>query len=113
MELQIEDFELIITEIIYNISVNGYDTIKAKGQNGRVEINDLKRIIAEYGCTVIPLSDEAFSKSEVYYIKDKNRLDVYIPLWTIEEGRSDLTLSLSCYRINETLKVEINDLRVL
>jgi hypothetical protein len=112
MELKIDFFKLIITEIIYNISVNDYDTIETNGQNGRVETNDLKRVIAEYGCTIIPLPDEAFSKAEVYNIRDKNRLDVYIPLWTKEEGRSDLTLFLSCYTINEIPKVEINDLRV-
>ena len=113
MELQLKHFESIIKEIVYNISINDYDAIDAKKQNGRVDINDLKRVIIEYDCTVISLPDEAFSKAEVYYIKDDKRLDVYIPLWTKEEGRSDLTLSLSCYDINRIPKVEINDLRVL
>ena len=113
MELQLKHFESLIKEIVCNISINDYDTINAKKQNGRVDTNDLKRVIIEYGCTVIPLPDEAFYKAEVYYIKDDNRLDVYIPLWTKEEGRSDLTLSLSCYDINGIPKVEINDLKVL
>jgi hypothetical protein len=112
MKLQLEDFKSIISEIIYNISVNDYDAIKANEQNGRVDINDLKRVIVEYDCAIIPLPDQAFSKAEVYPI-DNNRLDVYIPLWTKEEGRSDLTLFLSCSVTNGIRKVEINDLRVL
>jgi hypothetical protein len=112
MGLQLEDFKTIITEIIHNISVNDYDTIKANGQNGRVDTNDLKRVILEYDCTIIPLPDKAFSEAKVYLI-DKSRLDVYIPLWTKEEGRSDLTLFLSCFVIDGISKVEINDLIVL
>jgi hypothetical protein len=112
MKLQLENFQSIISEVIYNISANDYDAIETNGQNGRVDINDLKRVITEYGCTIIPLPDKAFSKAEVYSINEY-RLDVYIPLWTKEEGRSDLTLSLSCSTINGVPKVEINDLRVL
>jgi hypothetical protein len=113
MKLQLRYFESIIKEIVYNISMNNYEAIKVNRQNGRVDIDDLKRVIAEYGCTIVLLPDEAFTKAEIYDVKDENRLDVYIPLWTEEEGRSDLTLSLSCYIINETAKVEISDLGVL
>ncbi|MGA3674331.1 DUF7668 domain-containing protein [Lysinibacillus agricola] len=47
------------------------------------------------------------------YIAAEKRLDIYLPLWTKEEGRSDLTLSLSGQRNNNQLKIEFNDLRVL
>ncbi|UTC66576.1 MULTISPECIES: hypothetical protein [unclassified Treponema] len=113
MKLQLTYFESIIKEIVYNISVNNYEAVKLNSQNGRVDIDDLRRIITKYGCIIVPLPDEAFTKAEIYDVKDENRLDVYIPLWTKEEGRSDLTLSVSCYITNETAKVEINDLRVL
>jgi hypothetical protein len=52
-------------------------------------------------------------RAKTYHIADKNRLDIYLPLWTKEEGRSDLTLFLSCFVKNGTPFVEINDLRVL
>jgi len=113
MKLQLKYFEAIIKEIVYNISVNNYETIKVNRQNGRVDIDDLRRVITKYGCTIVPLLNESFTNAEIYDVEDENRLDVYIPLWTKEGGRSDLTLSLSCYIINETAKVEINDLRVL
>ncbi|WP_264847616.1 DUF7668 domain-containing protein [Capnocytophaga catalasegens] len=113
MKLQLKHFESIIKEIVYNISVNNYEAIKLNRQNGRVDIDDLRRVIKKYGSIIVPLPDEAFTKAEIYDVKDENRLDVYIPLWTKEEGRSDLTLSVSCYITNEMAKVEINDLRVL
>jgi hypothetical protein len=113
MEIYLESFRTIIEEIVNNISLNNYKAIEDKGQNGKVDIKDLERVIKEYGCTIIPLPEKAFSKAEVYKMKDESRLDVYIPLWTEEEGRSDLTLSLSCYYNGNNNKVEINDLEVL
>lgn len=110
---QLEHFQSIIKEMIYNISINDYKIIESNGQNGRVNTDDLKRIIKEYGCTIITLPDEAFAALHIYKIKAENRIDVYIPLWTKEEGRSDLTLSVSCYIIDGIPKIEINDLRVL
>jgi hypothetical protein len=40
-------------------------------------------------------------------------MDIYIPLWTKEEGRSDLTLSIICYLKDNKPIIEINDLEVL
>ncbi len=36
-----------------------------------------------------------------------------VPLWTKEEGRSDLTLALTAIKQGETYTVEVDDLHVL
>ena len=36
-----------------------------------------------------------------------------VPLWTREEGRSDLTLSVTAIKQGETYTVEVDDLHVL
>jgi hypothetical protein len=101
-----------IRNIVQDILGGNYEDIVLRKENGRIDINDLENVIKEYNKTIIPLPEEAFSIAELYKIND-NQIDIYIPLWTKEEGRSDLTLFLSCYNTNETLTVEINDLRVL
>ena len=113
MEQKIEQYKPIIKELVIRISNKEYDLIKTNGQNGRVNIEDLKRVIDDYGCTIVSLPDKAFSIVEAYNITSENRIDIYLPLWTKEEGRSDLTLSLSCYNDNGVPKIEINDIRVL
>jgi hypothetical protein len=75
-----------------------------------VPIQDILRVIEEYGCTIIPLPAKAFDMALFYQISDK-QVDIYIPLWSEEEGQSDLTLSLSCF--NNDNKIKINDLEVL
>ena len=46
--------------------------------------------IEEYGVTIIPLPAKAFDLALSYQISDK-QVDIYIPLWSEEEGQSDLT----------------------
>ncbi|NTS43888.1 hypothetical protein HRG84_23610 [Flavisolibacter sp. BT320] len=111
--MKLEQFKGVVTELVQYIVERDFEKIKSLGWMGRVQVEDLKRVIEEYGCTIIPLPNEAFELSKVYYIKDDSRLDVYIPLWTEEEGRSDLTLFLSAKQQNGHQVVEINDLRVL
>jgi hypothetical protein len=113
MLLNIQIFKQKIERLVIDISNNKFAEIEKSGENGRLTADDMKRVIKEYGCTIIPLPNNAFEYAESYYIEKEDRLDIYIPLWTKEENRSDLTLSISCSLINETPFVKINDLRVL
>ena len=112
MDLHINDFKPLIEELVSNISSNNYNAIFEKDQYGRTNIEDIKRIVSEYNHTITVLPNNAFKEASVYYIEKEKRLDIYIPLWTIEEGRSDLVLFLSGYIINCVPKIEINDLLV-
>jgi hypothetical protein len=82
-------------------------------QYGGVSASDLAKAVREYGRTLVPLPDNAFAMAEVYDIGSNGRTDVYLPLWTKEEGRSDLTLFVSCFSGNGEPVIEVNDLRVL
>ena len=103
MALKLSSFIPIIKELVYHISINDYASIERKGQNGDILIEDLAEVIHLYPYTIIPLPDEAFDLAEIYFIEKKKIIDVYIPFWTKEEGRSDLMLVLSCY-INDGVK---------
>lgn len=110
--LDLIPFEAAITALVHLISQGDYEAIAANGQAGRMGAEGIKCAVETYPYTVIPLPSEAFELAEVYRI-DETRLDIYLPLWTPEEGRSDLTLCLSCYTIGSNTQVEVNDLRVL
>ena len=110
--LDLLPFEATITALVHLISRGYYEAIAANGQAGRMGAEGIKCAVETYPCTVIPLPSEAFELAEVYRI-DETRLDIYLPLWTHEEGRSDLTLCLSCHTTSTDIRVEVNDLRVL
>lgn len=109
--MDILDFKSIIEKLVNNIAVQEYDKLEQHKQNGIIPITDLTNRIKEYGYNIIPLPSGWIKDALVYNIDDK-RLDVYLALWT-NSGKSDLTLSVSCFFVNNHPHVEINDLEVL
>jgi len=113
MDIDKYSFLPLIREIAIDLSCGNYEKIRQDRRNGRVDMRDLQRVIEEYGRTIVPLPDNIADFIDFYTIDNEDRLDMYIPLWTKEEKRSDLTLFISGYRKSNELVVEINDLRVL
>lgn len=112
MNLELSTFIPIIKELVYHISIDDYASIERKGQNGDILVEDLAEVIHWYPYKIIPLPDEAFDLAESYFIEEKKSLNVYIPFWTKEEGRSDLMLALSCYMNDGVKEVVIYDVFV-
>jgi hypothetical protein len=113
MKINIELFKNKINELVKDISNKNYKNIELKNEYGHTNMNELENRIKEYNKTIIPLPEEAFEIAEIYIIEKENRIDIYIPLWTKEEGRSDLTLSIGCYLIKNEPVIKIDDLEVL
>jgi hypothetical protein len=66
------------------------------------------------GMAVITLPDEALNLADVHAIAGQRACwAVDVPLWTTEEGRSDLTLSLTISETRDGVQLEIDDLHVL
>jgi hypothetical protein len=113
MELSLDLFKENIINLVNDLSDKSYKIIEYRKENGRVNINDLENTVKNYNKEIIPLPETAFDIAQIYKIKGEDRIDIYLPLWTKEEGRSDLTLSLSCFVKNNIKIIEINDLEVL
>lgn len=110
-KLNILDFKYSIESLVNTLAAQEYDKIERDKQNGIIPIIDLISRIDEYGEKIVSLPDGWVKEALVYNIENK-RLDVYLPLWT-NLGKSDLTLSLSCFYIHNNPQIEINDLEVL
>lgn len=91
-----------------------YLTLERDGRAGRVGAAGLERAVGWYGKRLAKLPDEAFDISEAYEVSSQPGVwFVEMTLWTAEEGRSDLTLSLKITEIGRDIAVEIEDLHVL
>jgi len=91
-----------------------YEQIENSGRSGRLSAVELKRAITSYGRTLTPLPDRAWDLVDIYPSASNSRswyLD--LPLWTKEEGRSDLTLKVCLKESDTEISVEIEDIRVL
>ncbi len=87
--------------------------LASDGRIGRLTEQELRQAIADYGrtLTAIPTSLDGL---DVYPIDGApGHFSIDLPLWTVEEGRSDLTLSASVVERDGSVLVSIDDLHVL
>ena len=106
----IDDYIEQIQNYVACLANKDYQATQELTLSDSVPVQDIQRRMEEYGNEIIPLPTNAFDLAQVYQVTDK-QIDIFLPLWSREEGRSDLTLCLSC--IKEENKIKINDLEVL
>lgn len=102
--------KLALTELVTALAEHAYERIVIRQWMGRVNAADLDRVIAKYGATLVRPPDNFIDLSDVFPLSDGSGVVIDIPLWTQEEGRSDLTISVLVTLPYET--ISINDLRV-
>lgn len=78
-----------------------YEAIAKMGLGGSLSPIEIEFGVSEYPCKLIAPPEEAYQEIRIYDA-DFERADgfrclVEFPLWTVEEGRSDLFLLLSLY----------------
>ena len=96
-----------------------YRQLEADGRAGRLTAAELEDVIVLYGRQLIDPPDEAFVAAHIYTINIASagetgaRVKVDLDMWTVEEGRSDLTPTLMIVEVADQVTIEIEDLHVL
>ena len=101
---------------VIDLLVRGdFETALRATRNSRVSADELRRAVAEYGRTLATPEASWWSKVHVTPIESvEGSLYVAAPMWTEEEGRSDLTLELRLTPIAPSAyEVAVEDLHVL
>lgn len=105
-----DPIRLLVEELVQG----HFAQLERDGRSGRLSAHQLQEALREYGCTIITLPDEALNLADVHAVTgQQTRWAVDVPLWTAEEGRSDLTLSLTISESRDGVRLEIDDLHVL
>ena len=77
-------------------------------------VRTVRRSIAEYGRTLIALPDQAFDLAESGTVTARpGEWWIVVPMWTAEQGRSDLSLELAAVPTHDGHRLEVTDLHVL
>ncbi len=105
-----------IRELIHELVEKNYKQLEVDGRSGKLMAKDIETIIMQYGRQLIDLPNNGFnvSGSGCVLIKGtNNQWNIDLPLWTLEEGQSDLYIFLHCRKTPSTkLVFEITDLYV-
>lgn len=103
-----------IKDLVHQLVAMNYLELEKDGRNGRLSAAELQQVIVDYGCELIDINSESLALADVYKINNEsNQWAIDLPLWTKEEGRSDLTLSINLSVKNGKTYIAIQDLHVL
>ncbi|MCH9609941.1 MAG: hypothetical protein S4CHLAM45_13330 [Chlamydiales bacterium] len=103
-----------IKALVHELVIGNYDVLEKDGRSGRLTANELEKAIADYGCELVDINEKEFGLADYYPIEGEiSEWAIDLPLRTLEEGRSDLTLSFTLTASNNEIRLQIDDLRVL
>lgn len=92
-----------------------YDEMQSLSRGVRLSAQEMRGAIDQYGRHLIMGPAEQLQEMDVVEVRmaTPKRWSIQVPLWTREEGRSDLTLELTLIDSSSSLNVEIDDIHVL
>lgn len=92
-----------------------YEAIETLSHGSRLSKDDLCRAISDYGMNICMLPDSAWDQLDIVEAINTvpKKYSVYVDLWTVEEGRSDLTMELTLTDQGAGFEFEVDDLHVL
>lgn len=104
-----------IARVLELLAASKYEELERISCGVRLSADEIRNAVAEYGCEILPPPPELFELVDTVEIQleESPSWSVCLPLWTREEGRSDLTLELTIRDVENTPTVEIDDLHVL
>lgn len=104
-----------VRDVVEMLVRREFAALEADGRSGRLTAKELAQALKEYGRTLVEIPEGGWELADSYEIEGRpGAWAIDLPLWTQEEGRSDLTLSLSVSLVNgENVSVKIEDLHVL
>lgn len=103
-----------IRRVVDDLVDGRYAMLARDGRAGRLTAEELERAVRDYGRTLVGLPPDAMRIVDVYPNEVvSGQLAVDVPLWTKEEGRSDLTLSMTVVERPGRVTIAIDDLHVL
>jgi hypothetical protein len=105
----------VVREVIEHLVSRRYAELEAMTNGVRLKASDIDRAVAEYGRDLVPPPENAYELLDIVEVRgfSNTKWSVVIPLWTREEGRSDLSVELTLIRCGEKFAVEFDNIHVL
>ena len=102
-------------EIVGQLACEDYESVVKLCVKSRLTSDDLRSVIHDYGRKLVLPPAEAYRNLDAVQVRGQATptWSVRAPLWTLEEGQSDLALELTIAVGPGAPRVELDDLHVL
>ncbi|HPT57777.1 MAG TPA: hypothetical protein PLK42_13930 [Casimicrobium sp.] len=107
---------LIVGELVALFAAGKFEDALRRAPRSRVTAEQLRGAVNAYGRSLVALPAEGYELIDCVEVRGSNPTEwsVVVPLFTREEGRSDLSLELSMFEgAAGSYSVEIDDIHVL
>jgi hypothetical protein len=103
-----------VRELVEQLARKDYEGLIARCATSRLTSDDLRNVVQEYGRTPISPPPNAYQNLDAIEVDGTAvpTWSVRAPLWTKEEGRSDLELQMTIVLRDGSPSVELDDLLV-
>ena len=110
-----ESVEAAVREIMVLLAGQRYKEMERFTQGTQITAEDIARAIQEYGHTLVPCPEPIENLIDIVEVTDTARptWSVVVPLYTQEEGRSDLSVELTVVEVGQNrFQVTLENIRV-
>ena len=104
-----------VRALVEQLARGQYDLLISRCLETRLTGEDLREVVRGYGRKLVVPPSNAYKELDAVKIEAVAipTWSVRVPVWTEEEGRSDLTIELSISLTPDGPRVELDDLHVL
>jgi tRNA U34 5-methylaminomethyl-2-thiouridine-forming methyltransferase MnmC len=112
--MPVEKLESVALDLVTKLACGKYEEVVAACAVTRLSADDLREVIADYGKTFIVPPTDRYEGFDALFLPsfETPTWSVRAPLWSKEEGRSDLELQLTIHREGESFAIELDNLHV-
>lgn len=106
----------VVAQLVSLLATAQYESIYALVPSSRVSPAHMRAAVEQYGRTLVTMPGGAQELIDYVPVRnaDPPAWSVVVPLFTLEEGRSDLSLELQMTRLSDgSYQVEVDDIHVL
>jgi hypothetical protein len=113
--MSLDALQSVARELVDKLALGDYELLVERCAKSNLTSDDVRKLIRDYGRRFVSPPDDAYKKLDAVQVKGAAvpTWSVRVPLWTEEEGRSDLTLELTIALRPDGPSFELDDLHVL
>ncbi len=110
-----EHLQQPVREVIELLAGGKYSELEALTKGVRLTAEEIAKAIVDYGRHLVVPPENAFELMDVVEVRTTGmaRWSITMPLWTREEGRSDLSLEVTLIGDQKPFGIELDDIHVL
>jgi hypothetical protein len=104
-----------VREVVELLAAGKYAELEMLTRRQRLSAQEMAKAISDYGRKLVLPPDDAFALIDVVEVRNARppQWSVTMPLWTREEGRSDLSIAITVIADGEGFRIELDDIHVL